>query len=201
MFGIAFAAFYLAVLSTKVFSLKINTSGKIDLALIFFALITFGATFAYMYFHNLHYNIVIDETDASGSGFFRNALAISGFSLYTIVVGYMFYVKIANRLFGLGICVTTEIDDELYLVAMRHNQYQWVLMPAEICCDRDKVISRRMSIEYNHVKFTRGLWTVKDMADLPKPLTTRYGFHAVDKDEVKLKKVPKIEEKVEKSPE
>lgn len=195
--GLVSLCFFFALLSTKTFNTIISDDIKLDISIIYCAVVAVGAAFAYRQFHGIHYNLLISEIEIEiSAGVFSISFAAFRIIVYISLLGLMLFVKVRDRLFGGRKNVTTIIGGQLYMAAMRHNQYQWILMPVEV--DEGHRRMKRfptVTVGFSYLKFTRGLFVVRDLSTLPGELTTMFGPRPIDKT------VAKVERRIEKQPE
>ena len=195
---VVFAAFVLGLFSTKSntgFSAKkrIKRDGNEyyvykSITMQVFAGFALAGAIAYLHL----FNIYVAEADSIG-GFFamlRMFIAVGVQGIYVLLLLLLLLTNVYRRLFGSGDIMTTVIDGQTYLAAMRHSLEKWILLP----CDIEDYLKKKEAgrymgkivgegIEYSvkNALFTRGSFIIKDLSTLPEPITYRTNFGVVEK--------------------
>lgn len=188
--AVTFSCFF-SLRLTKNINIILNYNGKrIDQAVVYIALASLVASAFYLRLHDAYYNFFISEVENTG-GLWLSIIAAAVFGAYFCVLIYALQRKIRNRLLGLQLVLTTEIDGQTYLVAMRHNQYQWFLVPCEIehyqseprKTNFGKTTSYTTS---DNIIFTPGESIIRDMSTLEGKLISRYRYNLKEAEEEKV---------------
>ena len=147
-----------------------------------------SCTSIYLPLNRQYYLVYIAQTGRQG-GFFATLLMVVSMivlGVYAIILLYLLFRSIYSRMFGSGEIMLTEIDEKTYIIVMRHNQYQWVLLPCEI---EDYFVEKmkgtkndiNLRIGIKRALFTRGLFIMRDLSELPEPISYRTGFSVTEK--------------------
>jgi hypothetical protein len=191
LFGVMAASFALGLFSTKS-SMRIGYERKVkrgtgeyivnhDMTVPVLALGALVTAIAYMRLHTVYDYVFIAETGAPG-GFFQIFRTIAAAVVLCINVLLMFlflFVNVHRRLFGSGDVMTTSIDGQNYIIALRHNQYQWILMPCNI--EEYEKKRKRYTTDVKRVLFDRGVFIMKDLTALKEPIIYRANFSVVQR--------------------
>jgi len=111
-----------------------------------------ATTFAY-----LHFAIGL----TSDTGFFHHALTTVATVIrfgYNAFAWIMLVVSILLRLFGNKQAVTVDLDGQNYLIALQHNNIQWILMPCTLVENENQ----------KTVEITRGNFIIRDLSRLDR---------------------------------
>ena len=191
LFTMAFLTFKLGLLSTKsTFSIRTKRLKKRaeheyyvfkDISLLILLVIALAAAFAYVRLHGVYNDIFVSET-GSPDGFFANfrlgiAIFICGFN--SILLLSLLCSHVYGRMFGNDEVMTTVVEGETYLIAMRHNQYQWVL----IRCDFEEYVVEKRKIDFpvKKILFIKGVFIMRDLSTLDEPITHHKGFSVAER--------------------
>lgn len=199
MLAIAFVSFALGLLCTKnnariAFDREVKKDGvtktvNVDHTLHVIAVLALLATLAYFRLSGEYYHVFVAQNGRQG-GILANLLLIVSvlvMGLYMLVLLYMLTGGVRARMFGSGDIMTTEIDKKTYIVAMRHNQYNWILLPCEIeDYHVEKVINKKTDFTIRtgvkRAIFVRGVFIMKDLSELPEPIVYRTSFQVMEKE-------------------
>ena len=183
VFAVIFASCFASLLllhskSTVVFNTK--RGGRIELSISgdggvwILAIISLVATCAFVYIRYVDHNLTVDYENV-GNLLTRIALWVASAvrRIHRGIVLFLFIVGILAKIYGEKDVVTVDIGNQIYLLAMRHNTSQWVLIP----CTLEEKEQRDGNVD-KIVKFIKGKFIIRDMSLLKGlcPVTCRAGY-------------------------
>jgi len=147
---------------------------------------------AYMRVRNMYNHVYIEGYEtAFAEGFFANLwlyAAFFGLGVYALMIILPLIHNVKEKLFGGLEKMVTEIDGQLYLVAMRNSQYHWILIPCVISKVEYMKTKSGGSIGTNYMRFEKGKFLLCDMSHPPMEIKRLIGYTLIEKG------VPKKEE-------
>ena len=186
-----FAAFTFGLLSTKS-TMKMERGKKLkraegeyivhqDFTIQFLLVLSLASATAYVHLHGVYNDVFMSEIGWQG-GFFATlwvVIAIICLGLHALLLLILLLTHISRNLFGGSDVMTTVIDGENYLIAMRHNVYQWILIRFEI--EEYTEGGEQVAADTKCLLFVKGEFIMRDLSILDKPITYHRNFRVVEK--------------------
>jgi hypothetical protein len=190
-FILVFIAFTLGLFSTKS-AARIEKSKKVkrdgeeyiimqDISPVFLPCFALVITIAYMRLHYVYY--VIDA--GHPSSFFATlgtTVAVIAQIIYLLLLSILLVANLYSRMFGFEDVMITVINEQHYLVFMRHNLDKWILLPCDIETQVNYLDKKKsISSDIKTALFEKGNFIIKDLANLPGPIVRCKDFYVVQK--------------------
>jgi len=140
---------------------------------------------AYMRVRNMYNHVYIEGYEiAFAEGFFaslRLYAAFFGLGIYALMITLPLIYNVKEKLFGGLEKMVTEIDGQLYLVAMRNSQYHWILIPCVISKVEYMKTKSGGSLGTNYMRFEKGKFLLCDMSHPPMEIKRLIGYTLIEK--------------------
>ena len=140
------------------------------------------ASLAYLPLRSSVQNVFAEDGSRFAEGIWGNILfytCAAVMVLYVLLIIYKICIGVHSVLFGGGEYMVTETDGQKYLIAMRNNQYQWILIP----CELENVVTKRKGGGFyskSYIKFSKGIFVVKDMSTVNSFIKHMKGYSVTD---------------------
>ena len=137
---------------------------------------------AYLRIHSAYQHVVIDSGNLANGfvGHFLFYLSAFVLGLYALILAFKFFSGINRTLTGGSESMVVEIDGQKYFVAMRNSHYHWILIP----CEPETIVLKHhkngSTTERHYIRFTKGIFIIRDMSTLDAPVKRMKNHVPVD---------------------
>ncbi|MCL2571331.1 MAG: hypothetical protein FWE11_02925 [Defluviitaleaceae bacterium] len=145
---------------------------RIDLSWYFYVLLALFTAIAFIYLHFAMRRVGGDYYEVSG-GFLWTVFTVvariqQGLHIFLILT--LLVVNMYRKIYGNQDLMTVSIDDQVYLIAMRHVSNYWILIPCSLDRAEERAalyLSRKAKRDIvDVIRFTKGKFIVRDISQI-----------------------------------